>query len=223
MLLEGKIKTMLAGGQSRAGANAFDPAKGLIAAQASTSGPISGDARARYDAVAWEGILQSLGGASGDSAADILTVLTSKYSVFRRALVGKAPSASHMLLSRVVALSSEWASYLAKCIAGAHVCAVGAYNCAILTDLHARSLVDGSLFTSIKALCAPLAALQVRPYAEIQRLAASGGVPGHEAVVYIHRAYGPLFADLGCGLNRSRPPPRRWHSQGPLRLYLARQ
>jgi hypothetical protein len=47
MLLEGKIKTMRAGGQSRAGANAFDRAKGLIAAQASTSGPISGEARAR--------------------------------------------------------------------------------------------------------------------------------------------------------------------------------
>jgi hypothetical protein len=57
--------------------------------------------------VAWEGILQSLSGASGDSAADILTILTSKYSAFRRTLVGKAPSASHPLISRIVALASE--------------------------------------------------------------------------------------------------------------------
>jgi hypothetical protein len=77
MLLEGKIKTMLAGGPSKAGSNAFDRVKGLIAAQASTS-PL-----ARCDAVAWEGILQSLGGASGDSEADILVVLISKYSFFR--------------------------------------------------------------------------------------------------------------------------------------------
>jgi hypothetical protein len=251
MLLEGKIKRMLAGWPSRTGANAFDRAKGLIAAQASTSCPISGEARARYDAVAWEGIYQSLCSASGDSAADILTVLASKYSAFRRTLVGKAPSASHPLISRIVALSSEWASYSAKRIAGADVCAVSAFDRALLTDLLARSLIDGSLFASFKALCALLAALQVSPYIEIQRLAANGGVPGHEALVYIHRAFEPLFADLGyrgwdgfCGnlltmigmndqthgkisesvpFRRDRAPPRRGHHQGLLLLYLARQ
>jgi hypothetical protein len=79
------------------------------------------------------------------------------------------------------------------------VCAVGAYVSALLTDLLARSLVDGSLFTSFKALCAPLAALQVRQYTEIQCLAANGGVPGHEALIYIHWAFGPFFTDLGYG------------------------
>jgi hypothetical protein len=138
MLLEGKTKTMLAGRPSKAGASAFGRDKGLIAAQASTSGPDSGETRARYDVVAWEGILQSLSGASGKNAADILTVLTSKYLAFRSALVRKAPSASHPLISRITALASKWASYLAKRIAGADMCAVSAYHRALLTDLLAR-------------------------------------------------------------------------------------
>jgi hypothetical protein len=199
MMLEGKIKTMLAGGPSMAGSNAFHRSKGLIATQASTSGRASGEARVRCDAVAWEGILQSLSGASGDSAADILVVLFSEYSVFRRALVGRAPATSHQLLSRVAALASEWATYSAKRIAGADVCAVGAYDRAVLSNPLARSLLDCSIFASFKAVCAPLAALHVRPYAEIQRLATSGRVHSHEALVYIHRAYSPLFADLSYG------------------------
>jgi hypothetical protein len=144
MLLEGKIKTMLVGGPSKAGANAFDSAKGLIAAQASTSGPASGETCARYEALAWEGVLQSLSGAAGDNAADILAILASKYSAFRRTLVDKAPSTSQPLLSGVAVLASKWASYLAKRIAGADVCAVGAYDRALLTDPLAKSIVDGS-------------------------------------------------------------------------------
>jgi hypothetical protein len=197
LLLEGKIKMMLAGGPSKAGANAFDRAKGLIAAQASTSCPVSGDARSCYDAVAWESSFQSLSGAAGDNAADILAVLTSKYSSFRRALVGKPITAAHPLVGRIAALASEWSSYSAKRIACADVCALGAFYRALLADSLARSFMDGSLFASLRALCAPLAALHVRPYAEIQRLATYSGVPGQEALVYTHRAYGQLFAYLG--------------------------
>jgi hypothetical protein len=106
----------------------------------------------------------------------------------------------HPLISRIAALASEWASYSAKRIARADVCAVGAYDRAILTDLLARSLVDGSLFASFKALCAPLAPLHVRLDAAIQRLSTSGSMPCHEALVYIHQAYWQLFTDLcyGC-------------------------
>jgi hypothetical protein len=117
----------------------LDRAKGLgLAAHASTSGPASGDARHRYDAVAWEGAFQSLSGGSRDSVADMLAVLATNYSVIRRVFSGKVPQVSHPLLNRAAAISSYWHTYAARHIVGAGVCALGS-----LTELSSATRWPG--------------------------------------------------------------------------------
>jgi hypothetical protein len=109
-VLQGKAKASLST-PGKPGSNQYDRLRGTgIAAHASTSGP-GGDARVRFDAVAFEAVVQSL---SGDSWEDTRALLRTLYSVIRRMFAGKQSPAATDMLNRTGALASGFAAYVAR-------------------------------------------------------------------------------------------------------------
>jgi hypothetical protein len=164
-----------------------------VAAHASTSGP-SGDARVRFDAVAFEAVVQGL---SGDSPEDTRDLLRTLFLIVRLIFAGKQAPTTTELLRRAAALASGFSVYVTQRIVSSDVCGTGPKLDAVLSETVIRSFLDGNLFLDFQSLCKPLAAPEVRPYEELERLAAEGGIPSHEAVVRMLEAYDELFEDLG--------------------------
>jgi hypothetical protein len=161
------------------GSNKYDRVQGTgVAPHASTSG-MSGDARHRFNAVAFETIVQSL---TGDSEADMCSLLRTLYSIIRSIFTGKQSPTTTELLSRAAALSSGFAVYADRCIVKSDVCCAGPQLDAALSESVVRSFLHGTIFVDMQSLCKLLVALKCRPYDEFERLAAPGGIPSQEAL-----------------------------------------
>jgi hypothetical protein len=176
------------------GSNRYERVRDSAIATHASTGP-SGEIRARYDHLAYEAVVRRL---TGDSAEDMTTLLRSGYSVIRRLLNGKPFPTATELLNRATALAPSFSAFAARAIVNSKVCGAAASSTnAVLSDAHARSILDGSIFTNIKTLCAPLAQLKARPFAEFTTLAAHGGIPSYEAVMHMYEGYGDLLDALG--------------------------
>jgi hypothetical protein len=192
-VLESKAKATLST-PGKPCSNQYDWLRGTwIAAHASTSGP-GGDSRARFDAVAFEDVVQSL---SGDSREDTRALLRTLYSVVCRMFTGKQSPTATEMLNRTGALASGFAAYVARRIVESDVCGAGPQLDAVLSETTVRSFLNCDLFLDFKSLCAPLAKLEMRPYDEFERLAARGGIPSLEAIVRMFEACDELYEDLG--------------------------
>jgi hypothetical protein len=141
-VLESKAKATLSI-PGKPGSNRYDRLRGTgIAAHASTSGP-GGDARARFDAVAFEAVVQSL---SGYSWEDTHALLRTLYSVIRRMFAGKQSRGAIEMLNRTCSLASGFAADVARRIIESDVCGAGPQLDAVLSETAVRSFLDGNLF-----------------------------------------------------------------------------
>jgi hypothetical protein len=192
-VLEGNAKATLST-PCKPCSNKYDGLRGTgVAAHASISGP-SGDARVRFDAVAFEAVVQSL---TGDSWEDTRALLRTLYSIIRHIFAGKQAPTTTELLSRAGALPSSFSAYAARRIAESDVCGAGPQLDAVFSEAVVKSFLNGNIFPDFKFLCVPFAALEVWPYDEFERLAVHNGIPSHEAVVRMFEGYDELFEDLG--------------------------